>query len=99
MEQSTTAKENTMTTMIDQLKEKMWSYPTELLMDIARECQELNNDDHRVVKYAAFEVIEWRHPQVIPIMESWCNDINANQTYVEMLALALNQINFSKAGA
>ena len=86
-------------TMIDQLKEKMWSYPTELLMDIARECQELNSDDHRVVKYAAFEVIEWRHPLVVPIMVDWCNDLNKTETYVEMLALALNQINFSKAGA
>lgn len=85
--------------MIDQLKEKMWSYSTEMLMDIARECHGINNDDHRVIKYATFEVIEWRHPLVVPIMVDWCNDLNKTETYVEMLALALNQINFSKVGA
>jgi hypothetical protein len=99
MNKTPTAKETTMPTMIDQLKEKMWSYSTEMLMEIANECHAINNDDHRVVKYAAFEVIEWRHPQVIPIMVAWCDDLNKTETYVEMLAMALKQINFSKAGA
>ena len=99
MNKTTTAKETTMPTMIDQLKEKMWSYSTEMLMEIANECEQLNTAEHRLLKYAAFEVVEWRHPQVVSIMETWCNDIMSKQTYVEMLAMALNQINFSKAGA
>lgn len=46
----------------------------------------------RMVLLSIYEVLEARHPEVDPIMESWSEDLETDATYAQALTAALAEV-------
>ena len=79
----------TNTTPIQLIAEAMTGYTTAQLLDIVAELKNSTDKNERVVKYAAFEVIEQRNPDIVPVLEAWCDDVNDVREYADMVAAAV----------
>lgn len=76
-------------TPIQMLADAMTGYTTAQLLDIVAELANSREANERLVKYAAYEVIEGRNPEVVVILEAWCDDVTDARDYSTMLADAL----------
>ncbi len=76
-------------TPIQMLADAMTGYSTAQLLDIVAELANSRETNERLVKYAAYEVIEGRNPEVVNILEEWCDNVLDPRDYSTMLADAL----------
>jgi quinol monooxygenase YgiN len=79
----------TNTNTITVLAEAMTGHPTSDLLAIVAQLKNSTTVEERMVKFAAFEVIEARNPDVVPMLEAWCSDDNDDRDYADMLADAI----------
>ena len=83
---------NTRITIIDTMTAILENHTTQQLLEVAQECQRRDDQDTRLIKFAAMDIIEARNPAVIPAMQAWCNDMTVTIAYVDQLAVELAQI-------
>lgn len=76
-------------TPIQMLADAMTGYTTAQLLDIVAELANSRETNERLVKYAAYEVIEGRNPEVVDILEEWSENVLDPRDYSTMLADAL----------
>jgi hypothetical protein len=79
----------TNTTPIQMIAEAMTGYTTAQLLDIVAELKNSTDENERIVKYGAYEVIEQRNPDIVPVLEAWCDDVNDVRGYADMLLAAV----------
>jgi hypothetical protein len=82
----------TATTIIGTMAAALENHTTQQLLEIAQECQRQDDQDTRLIKFAAMDIIEARNPAVIPAMQAWCNDMTVTIAYVDHLAVELAKI-------
>lgn len=82
----------TTTTIIGTMTAILESHTTQQLLEVAQECQRRDDQDTRLIKFAAMDIIEARNPAVVPAMQTWCNDMAVTTTYVDQLAMELTKI-------
>jgi hypothetical protein len=82
----------TATTIIGTMAAALENHTTQQLLEIAQECQRQDDQDTRLIKFAAMDIIEARNPAVIPAMQAWCNDLTVTVSYVDQLAVELAKI-------
>lgn len=80
------------TTIIGTMASIMESHTTQQLLEVAQECQRRDDQDTRLIKFAAMDIIEARNPTVVPAMQTWCNDMTVTTAYVDQLAVELTKI-------
>lgn len=68
------------------------NHTTLQLLEVAQECQRQDDQNTRVIKFAAMDIIEARNPAVVPAMQAWCNDMTVTVSYVDQLAVELAKI-------
>jgi len=83
---------NTHTTIIGTMTAILESHTTQQLLEVAQECQRRDDQDTRLIKFAAMDIIEARNPAVIPAMNNWANDRTLTTSYVDQLAVELTKI-------
>lgn len=82
----------THTTIIGTMTAILENHTTQQLLEVAQECQRRDDQDTRLIKFAAMDIIEARNPAVIPAMQAWCNDMTVTIAYVDQLAVELAKI-------
>ena len=92
-----TSTTNTQPTVIQRLAHMVSNHTTEQLAEMITEIETLDltegKDENRtLVKFAIYEVIEQRNPGIVPILETWCDDLNDDRTYTQMVIAALAQL-------
>lgn len=81
----------TPTTVIGLMAQAMTVYNTEQLIDIIRTIEAgAQTEDERIIKFAAHEVIENRHPEIGPILDS---RIDEELTYTDLVVDVLRNLN------
>ena len=83
---------NTHTTIIGTMTAILENHTTQQLLEVAQECQRRDDQDTRLIKFAAMDIIEARNPAVIPAMQDWCKDMTVTTAYVDQLAVELTKI-------
>jgi hypothetical protein len=83
---------NTHTTIIGTMTAILENHTTQQLLEVAQECQRRDDQDTRLIKFAAIDIIEARNPAVIPAMNDWANDRTLTTSYIDQLAVELAKI-------
>ena len=92
-----TSTTNTQPTVIQRLAHMVSNHPTEQLAEMITEIETLDltegKDTNRtLVKFAICEVIEQRNPGIATILDIWCDDLNDDRSYSQMVIDALAQL-------
>lgn len=95
---SMTTNTTTQPTVIERLAEMVSNHTTEQLAEMITEIETLDltegiDPNRKLVKFAIYQVIEQRNPAIVPILEAWCDDLNDDRTYTQMVIDALTQLN------
>jgi len=84
-------------TVIDRLADMISNHTTAQIAEMVAEIETLDltegiDPNRKLVKFACYEIIERRNPGIVPILETWCSDLDDDRTYTQMVLDALAQL-------
>lgn len=93
-----TTNTTTQPTVIERLAQMVSNHTTEQLAEMITEIETLDltegiDPNRKLVKFAIYQVIEQCNPAIVPILEAWCDDLDDDRTYTQMVIDALAQLN------